>query len=113
MSLRKEQSAFVNDIAKLIQYADTIGIELTFGEAYRTEYQQKEYLRTGKTKTMRSNHLRRLAIDFNFFIDGELTYDKVKLQRLGDYWESLNNKNRWGGNWKTFEDTPHFERNVI
>lgn len=41
----------------------------------------------GKSKTMKSNHLGRLAIDFNFFINGELTYDKEKLQPPGDFWE--------------------------
>ena len=61
---------------------------------------------------MNSKHLKRLAIDFNFFINGELTYDKNRLQLLGDFWENLNEKNRWGGNFKAFIDTPHFERNV-
>jgi hypothetical protein len=31
---------------------------------------------------------------------------------LGAYWESLHPKNRWGGNFKSLVDCPHFERNV-
>ncbi len=112
MSLRNQQSIFTENIGKLIDFSYSVGIELTFGEATRTEYQQKEYLRTKKTKTLKSNHLRRLAVDFNFFIDGELTYSKENLQVLGDFWESLNEYNRWGGNFKTFTDTPHFEMNI-
>nr|WP_223154740.1 hypothetical protein [Campylobacter concisus] len=30
---------------------------------------------------------------------------------MGNYWESLNTLNRWGGNFKNFIDVPHFERN--
>ena len=112
MSLRNQQSIFTENIGKLIDFAFSIGIELTFGEAMRTEYQQKEYLRTKKTKTMHSNHLRRLAVDFNFFIGGELTYKKEDLQMLGDYWESLNEYNRAGMNFKSFVDCPHFEMNI-
>ena len=67
---------------------------------------------TGKSKTLNSNHIKRLAVDFNFFINGKLVYDKHKLAELGKFWESLNTKNIWGGNFKSFTDTPHFERNV-
>jgi len=111
MGLRQEQSAFLLDICKLIQFATEQGIELTGGELYRTIEQQKIYFDTGKSKTMNSNHLKRLAIDFNFFKDGKLTFDRQLLQPLGDYWASLHPKNRWGGNWK-FVDMAHFERNI-
>jgi hypothetical protein len=108
----KEQWLFVKDVAKLILKAETLGIELTGGELYRTIEQQQIYLKKGQTKTANSMHMKRLAIDFNFFIEGKLTYDKEDIQELGDYWESLNEKNRWGGNFKSFIDTPHFERKV-
>lgn len=111
MKLSTQQQYFSQDIAKLIFFANALGINLTFGEAYRTEYQQKEYMRTGKSKTMNSNHLRRLAVDFNFFIGGKLYWEHELINDLGTYWKSLNTLNRWGGDWK-FKDTPHFERNV-
>lgn len=128
MSIRKIQSEFTLDIARLISFADQNGVELTFGEAYRTNDQQELYfhgktirvdeqiieLKTGvrKTRTMKSDHLVRLAVDFNFFIDGILTYDNKneKLALLGDYWCSLNPKNYWGGFFKSFNDSPHFGR---
>ena len=112
MSMSDEQWIFLQDVALLILEAKRLGIKLTGGELYRTEYQQAKYMEEGKSKTMNSNHLKRLAIDFNFFINGELTYDKERLQRLGDYWESLDDANRWGGNFKSFIDVPHFERNI-
>jgi len=61
------------------------------------------------SKTLRSLHADRLAIDFNFFIDGELTYDHDKIKPLGDYWESLDPNNKWGGNFNGFQDVPHFQ----
>ena len=112
MALSDRQAKFTKDIAMLILFAHSEGIALTFGEAYRTEYQQNEHLRTGKSKTMNSRHLNRLAVDFNFFIDGQLTYEHPSITMLGEYWESLREGNRWGGNFRTFRDTPHFEANV-
>lgn len=112
MSLSQEQAAFLLDACKLIQYASEQGWMVTGGELYRTPEQQEIYLKTGRSKTMASNHLKRCAIDLNFFKDGKLVWDKQMLAPLGQYWESLNPKNRWGGNFKSLVDVPHFERNL-
>jgi hypothetical protein len=48
----------------------------------------------------------------NFFKGGALIYDIKVLAPIGAYWESLNTKNSWGGNWNSFKDVPHFERRV-
>lgn len=118
MSLSQQQIVFTDNVGKLIAYANEICIGLTFGEAYRTKEQQRIYVNRDKSKTMNSKHLKRLAVDFNFFIDGNLTYDWEDIKPLGDYWESLNPKNRWGGDWNNneikdgFIDTPHFEMNL-
>lgn len=129
MTLSKQQIIFTKNIASLIVYADLLGIQLTFGEAYRTPSQillnffgfvivkgglLGIQLKKSKklSNTLNSKHAKRLAVDFNFFINGKLTYDKHKLAELGKFWESLHPKNRWGGNFKNFTDTPHFEMNV-
>lgn len=119
MRLSEHQRIFTSNIAKLIVYAyEELCVELTFGEAYRTRDQQLLYVQSGKSQTMNSNHLRRLAVDFNVFKNGNLTYDWNDIKPLGDYWESLHLKNRWGGDWNKndikdgFIDTPHFEMNV-
>lgn len=112
MLMSEKQCLFTKHIAYLVFFANSIGIGLTFGDAFRSQFQQDEYVRTGKSRTKNSNHLVRLAVDFNFFIKDELIYDKERLQKLGDYWESLyEGINRWGGNFKEFIDTPHFEAN--
>ena len=119
MGLVQEQWEFLKDVSKLINKAEELGIMLTAGEMYRTQEQQEIYVRTGKSKTMNSNHLKRLAVDFNFFINDELVYNHKLIDELAKYWENLNPKNRWGGNfdkdWSrpdSFKDQPHFERKI-
>lgn len=110
MSLVAEQAEFLLDVTELIQFARKEGWVITGGELFRTPEQQAIYVQSGRSKTMASNHLRRCAIDLNFFRDGRLVYDKGLLQPLGDFWEALHPKNSWGGNWNSFKDVPHFER---
>ncbi len=110
MSLVQEQAKFLSDVVSLLTMANKLGFVVTGGELFRTTEQQQIYVRTGRSKTMNSNHLRRCAIDLNFFIDGKLTYDVDKLAPLGTFWKSLDPKNDWGGFWKSFKDVPHFER---
>ena len=116
MALVTEQHLFLLDVAKLIAEADKLNFVVTGGELYRTAEQQAIHVKAGRSKTMNSKHLQRLAIDLNFFTKGadgvvQLTYDIAVLKPLGDFWESLSpGKNSWGGNWNSFKDVPHFER---
>jgi len=107
-----EQAEFLLDMCKLIRYATDMGFTVTGGELARTPEQQAIYVKTGRSKTLNSIHLKRCAIDLNFFMSGQIIWDKNILTPLGVYWESLNSKNRWGGNFKSLVDCPHFERNV-
>jgi len=111
MSLVKEQAAFLLDVAKLVNKATELGFVVTGGELARTPEQQAIYVKTGRSKTMNSIHLKRCAIDLNFFKDGKLIYDVKALAPVGEYWESLHPKNQWGGKWR-FVDLPHFQRTV-
>ncbi|MBN1481587.1 hypothetical protein EH223_04420 [candidate division KSB1 bacterium] len=115
MSLVKEQSIFLLHVSELIKKAAELGYVVSGGELYRTSEQQALHVKNGRSTTMNSQHLKRLAIDLNFFVENpdgslKLTYDVEDLRPLGDYWESLDAANRWGGNWTSFKDTPHFER---
>lgn len=118
MSLSDIQWEFLLDVAELIVYADIKGFKLTGGELKRTTYQQAEYVRRGKSKTLASDHLRSLAIDFNIFFDvdkdgdKDLTYDADVSRCLGNYWCSLDPDNYWGGNFRGGWDAPHFGRKV-
>lgn len=110
MSLVADQDAFLRDVVQLLQFAWSKGYTVTGGELARTLDQQKIYVQTGRSKTMDSYHLKRLAVDLNFFLNGKLVQTKAGLQELGDFWERLNPRNKWGGDFNRFVDTPHFER---
>ena len=101
MSLSVHQRKFTKLIALLIQYADSIGYELTFGDAYsKVEFGVHSY---------NSKHYDRLAVDFNLFIDGVYQTTTDAHKPLGIFWESLNHQCRWGGN---FDDGNHYEYNI-
>ena len=124
MNQQYRQSLFVRNVAGPIEQAGHFAIELSFIEVFRMPSQQLLYYHgyqavedqsglvlTKATKcswTERSPHLCRLAIDFNFFIGGRLTYEFEAVEPLGAYWESLHPDNVWGGRWHT-KDVPNFE----
>lgn len=115
MSLVHEQSTFLLHVAELVRKATEMGFLVSGGELFRTPEQQALHVKNGRSTTMNSQHLKRLAVDLNFFktdADGtpRLTHDLLELRPLGQYWESLDEANRWGGNWNSFKDAPHFER---
>jgi hypothetical protein len=112
MSLSTEQAAFLLDACKLIQYATEQGFKVTGGELSRTPEQQALHVKAGRSKTMRSLHLKRCAIDLNFSSGRQDNLGQGNDCPLGAYWESLHAKNRWGGNFSNLVDCPHFERNV-
>lgn len=95
MGLCEAQRKFPMVLSELIRFAYGRGYELTFGEAYRTEEQQRLYLESGKSRTMNSRHRDRLAIDLNLFRDGVYLKDGDSYRELGEKWESLGG--RWGG----------------
>lgn len=112
MSLREEQSAFSIDIVRLLCWALEQGYEYTFGEAQRPVEMQAIYFKNGRSKTMDSLHIKKLAFDLFFFKNGKLLATKEEMQPIGNHWESMSAKNSWGGNWNSFKDVPHFERRV-
>lgn len=123
--LRAKQKTFLQNICRLVEFAFKNGYELTCGEFFRSPETQHAHVMAGRSQTMNSLHLKRLAADFNIFINGRLLFsdsaqvnsDLLKAKSLGDYWVSLNVKNRWGGDFDkdgnpingAFKDGGHFE----
>ncbi|MFH8134195.1 M15 family metallopeptidase [Pantoea osteomyelitidis] len=104
MKLSEHQRKFTRMIGRLITWAYGNGYELTFGEAYRTPEQAQLNARQGKG-IANSLHTRRLAVDFNLFIDGEYQTDSAAYEPLGKYWESIGGS--WGGRFSK-PDGNHF-----
>lgn len=110
MTLGKHQEAFSKDLNKLLTYLHDNGYNVRCGELQRTKEQQELYIKQGRSKTYNSYHLKRLAIDIFIFKNDVWLNSKDDLQVIGNFWEQLNPLNKWGGNFKSFIDTPHFER---
>ena len=107
-ALKDRQIQFMRDLPKLIEEAFILGYEVTAGELFRSKEQQEIYIKTGRSKTMLSEHLNRCAVDLNLFKNGNLcTLEEI--EPLGVFWESLGDGHVWGGRFKTLKDSPHFE----
>ena len=90
MGMSVHQIRFTKMTSLLIQYADFIGYDLTYGDAYsKPEFGVHSV-------NPPSFHFKRLAVDFNLFIDGEYKTDTEAHRPLGIFWEMLGGT--WGGN---------------
>ena len=106
MKLRTRQSLFVSLVAQMIQYVESQGYELTFGEAWRPEWVAREYARR-RVGIVNTLHAERLAIDINLFKNGEYLTKTEDYAWLGEWWKNLHPDNRWGGDIK-MRDGNHF-----
>ena len=111
MSLSREQQKFASDLGLfLVWIYQHPGWSVTGGEWHRPQEMADIYAERG-TGVKDSLHTMRLAIDLNFFIDGEYQTSTSAYEEIGSYWESLNINNRWGGKFLK-PDGNHFQRNL-
>lgn len=105
--LSNKQQNFTKCIGLLIAYASAKGYGLTFGDAYRDKRVHGEFGVKKSYAHKNSVHKVRLAVDFNLFVDGSYIQDgdHPAYIELGNFWKSLDNNARWGGDW---EDASHF-----
>lgn len=79
-------------------------------EGLRTQERQIALVKAGKSQTKNSRHLYGFAVDL---CDCDGCYDVPDMQGIAtamkDAAAALKIPLVWGGDWKTFKDTPHFE----
>lgn len=118
MTLQQKQSIFAQNMARLINHVDAIGLSCTIGEVMRTPEQAEIYAKEGKG-IKDSLHCKKLAVDlFLFNSNGKYLTEFKQYEPLGQYWESLDPKNRWGGFFRSKYggsrvDCVHFEMQDI
>ena len=82
-------------------------------EGLRTVQRQAELVAKGASRTMNSKHLTGRAVDVAAFpnnkLSWELRYYKTISEAFKQAARELGVKIRWGGDWKSFVDSPHFE----
>ena len=102
---------------ELIDLARRNDIEIVITQTLRTREEQNALYAQGRTAAGNivtnvrypySMHCRGLAFDFAVVIGGQVNWGRLDLyDRVGQLGKSLGL--RWGGDFKTFKDRPHFE----
>jgi len=89
--------------------------EIDFGvtEGLRSAERQEQLVAEGKSQTLKSKHLIGCAVDVVAYVDGKVSWDKEHYITISKAFKEaakeLNVSIRWGGDFKSFFDGPHFE----
>lgn len=82
-------------------------------EGLRTPERQQELLKQKVTQTLKSKHLVGLAVDLGALKGADVSWDKPLYFEIAKAMKQaskeLNIPIRWGGDFKSFFDGPHFE----
>jgi len=104
--LAEKQMAFTQNLAKLIQFIKSKGYECALKEVYRPPKMAEWYAKMG-LGTPNSLHCAGLAADLAIFLDGKYLTLTEHYRFAGEYWKTLDPRNRWGGDFKK-QDGNHF-----
>ena len=96
-SLGKKQERFSRAYWQLLGYAHSRGYGVRQGEGLRTKEQSEWYSQRG-LGIVNSVHRLKLAHDIYLSVDGELLWDGFPYRDCGEFWCSLGDDHRWGGN---------------
>jgi len=113
--LSKERLEGVDERLKavVIECAERCPFPFNVSEGLRTEEQQREYVRQGKSRTMKSKHLIGKAVDLYPLTMNRKEVDWSRFEELADLMLQVASEQGteivWGGNWKAFVDKCHFE----
>ena len=110
-SIRRMRGVDPRLVAVMKAAREAIPFEIT--EGLRTRERQAYLVRTGKSRTMNSYHLRGKAVDVVAMPGGKVSWN------LADY-RTINTAVQkaakaagvtitWGGSWKSIVDGPHFQ----
>jgi peptidoglycan L-alanyl-D-glutamate endopeptidase CwlK len=79
----------------------------------RTLAEQKVLLATGKTTTLNSRHLTGDAADIAVEVNGDITWNGAYYKTVAAHIKKVAKKLgiaiEWGGDWKSFIDSGHFQ----
>ena len=102
------------DLVKVAKRAIKITeVDFTVTEGVRTKERQAALVAAGASTTMNSRHLTGHAIDVAALIGAEIRWDWPLYTKIAKAMKQaaneLNVAIKWGGDWKSFKDGPHFE----
>lgn len=102
------------NLVAVVRKAITITpIDFVVIEGLRTLERQKELFAKGASKTLKSKHLEGRAVDVAALVDGKITWEEKYYRQIAAAFKEaakeLGIAIRWGGDFKGFFDSPHFE----
>ena len=110
---RRNLQGVHNDLVRVVELAlDLSEVDFTVIEGVRTLERQRELVRKGASRTMRSRHLTGHAVDLAPYIGGQIRWDWPPFYKIETAMkaaaEELGIPVEWGGDW-TFKDGPHWQ----
>lgn len=88
-------------------------VDFAVTEGLRTPERQQQLVNDGFSQTMKSKHLTGHAVDLVAIVGGKVSWDKLHYPAIAQAMKKAaadqNVKIRWGGDFKSFFDGPHFE----
>ena len=102
------------DLVRVVRRADELGARFHITDGLRTPERQRQLVKAGKSKTLKSRHLTGHAVDFVVAEPGGgVSYDHEDMKACADVFKraasELGVSIEWGGDWRSFMDTPHVE----
>lgn len=112
-SLKNLQGVNPDMVAIVHRAAELSSVYFVVTEGLRTVKRQAELVAKGASRTMNSKHLTGRAVDVAAFPNGKLSWEFKYYKSISEAFkqaaQELGIKIRWGGDWKSFVDSPHFE----
>ena len=105
------------DLVKVMREAikDT-PIDFRIIDGLRTLEEQKKFVASGASMTLRSRHLTGKAVDVMALVGGKGRWETSLYVQIGEHVKRVANRLdiqvTWGGEWHSFPDWGHFELNV-
>ena len=88
-------------------------IDFTVLEGLRTPERQQQLVNDGFSQTLKSKHLTGHAVDLVALVNGKVSWDKEHYPEIARAMKKAAADQkvniRWGGDFKSFFDGPHFE----
>lgn len=111
---KNELTDIHTDLRKVVDRALALSpYDFIIVDGRRTIGEQMKHVKAGASKTMKSRHLHGYAIDYVALVGKKARYELVYMKGIADAFKQAAKELKipinWGGDWKSFKDTPHIE----
>ena len=102
------------DLVKVVERAIEMSpVDFTVLEGLRSPERQQTLVASGASQTLNSRHITGHAVDLGAWVDNQVDWSWPLYHKIANAMKAAANELGvaivWGGDWKTFNDGPHFE----